>query len=160
MLLVVTGGGYVSAHRGFIDRYFNPSGDRSWANPDELNALRRLAGRIGPNDVVAANPWNGAMYLYVVSGRRMLFPTEKSLAGGDRVLLATRLDKAAESPEVCAAVRRQHVRFAITGGQPGGSSAGYRKYPGVDGVASSAAFRQVAEVGPYRLYELERCASR
>lgn len=120
MLLVVTGGGYVSAHRGFIDRYFNPSGDRSWANPDELNALRRLAGRIGPNDVVAANPWNGATYLYVVSGRRMLFPTEKSLAGGDRVLLATRLDKAAESPEVCAAVRRQHVRFAITGGRPGG----------------------------------------
>lgn len=55
MLLVVTSGGYVSAHRAFIDRYFNPSGASSWASHDELNALRRLARYIGPNDVVAGN---------------------------------------------------------------------------------------------------------
>lgn len=159
MLLVATSGGYVSAHRVFIDRYFNPSDARSWASQDELNALRRLARYVGPNDVVAANPWNGATYLYLVGRRRMLFPTEKSAAPGDRALLAARLDEVGESQEVCAAARRQHVRFAITGGQRfvSGSKA-FRNYPGVAQVATSAAFRQIAVAGPYRLYQLERCA--
>jgi hypothetical protein len=156
--LVVTGG-YVDQHREMIDRYWHPSTYRSWASDAELRALRQLSQHIGPDDVTAANPWNGATYLYLVSGRELLIPTEKVRSPGDRSLLADRLDEVGADPEVCAAARREHVRFAITGGRPfssGGTD--WRTYPGIDAVPHSPAFRQVATAGPYTLWELADCA--
>ena len=122
----------------------------------ELDSLRSLAQEIPRAAVVAANPWNGGPWLYLVSGRSMLFPTEKTIVPGDRALLAKRLDDAGTSAAVCAAARRQGVQYAITGGRSFGGG-GWR-YPGVDRVGSSAAFREIVSVGPYTLYRLSRCA--
>jgi hypothetical protein len=156
---VVATGGYVDQHREMIDRYWHPSTYRSWASDAELQALRELSRYIGPDDVTAANPWNGATYLYLVSGRELLIPSEKVRSPGDRALLAERLDDVGSDPEVCAAVRRQHVRFAITGGRPfssGGTD--WKTYPGIAGVVDSPAFSKVATAGPYTLWELTDCA--
>ncbi|HYO20508.1 MAG TPA: DUF6541 family protein, partial [Dermatophilaceae bacterium] len=124
---------YVGPHRGFIDGYFAPSPARSWASDEELLALNRLARHIPPGAVTAANPWNGATYLYVTSGRRLLVPTEKSLTPGDRTLLAAQLDRAGTSPDVCDAARRQRVEYAITGGKPF-SSAGAGRLANYRGI--------------------------
>ncbi len=156
---VVATGGYVHEHRDMIDRYWHPSVYRSWASDAELWALRQLSQHIGPGDVTAANPWNGATYLYLVSGRQLLVPTEKVRSPGDRSLLADHLDQVGTDPEVCAAVRRQHVRFAITGGRPfssGGTD--WKTYPGIAAVPDSPAFTKVAQAGPYTLWEVTRCA--
>lgn len=161
VIFVLVTGGYVDEHRAMINGYFHPPPSRSFATASELDALRELAPDIPEDAVVAANPWNGANYLYVVSGRSMLFPTEKTLTPGDRDLLARRLDEVGTSPEVCQAARRLHVRYAITGGRPFRNSArSFRRYDGIDAVGSSAAFRQVARAGPYRLFERTRCAQR
>jgi phosphoribosylamine-glycine ligase len=95
-----------------------------------------------------------------VSGRRLLVPTEKALSAGDRTLLAARLDQAGSSPEVCAAARRQHVDYAIVGGEPFAWAGAKRvaKYRGIDRVGSSAAFTEVAHSAPYTLYRLTSCA--
>ena len=154
--LVLVTGGYVDEHRSVISFYFHPTAASSVVSESELDSLRALAREIPRDAVVAANPWNGAPYLYLVSGRRMLFPTEKAIVPGDRALLARRLDDAGAAAEVCTAARRQGVQYAITGGRPFGGGA--RRYPGVDRVGSSAAFREIAAAGPYTLYRLSRCA--
>ena len=161
LFVVATGGGYLDAHRRVLDPYFNPKDDRSWATNAELRALRSLARHVPTDAVVAENPWNGGSYMYVVSSRHMLFPTEKNRSLGDRVLLATSLDAVGRSPEVCAAARRQQVQFAITGGRPFATAEGTgdTDYVGIDAVDRSGAFRKVATEGPYTLYQLVSCAT-
>ena len=151
--------GYVSEHRAFLRGYFYPQTARSWASDEELIALQRLSSLIPADAVTAANAWNGATYLYVVSGRRLLVPTEKALTEGDRTLLAARLDDVGTDPEVCAAARRQRVGYAITGGVPFlWGREWVQLYDGIDSVGESEAFRQVAKEGPYTLYKLTECA--
>ena len=161
LVVLVTGGGYVGAHQTALRPFFHPTPERTWASPADLRALRALSHDVTGRSVVAANPWNGGTYMYVVSGRRLLFPTEKSIDSPDRALLARSLDEAGRSARVCAAARRQHVRYAMTGGTLfAGMGPGYRRYPGVDGVGSSRAFRHVATAGDFRLYKLVSCRGR
>jgi hypothetical protein len=157
--LLLTGGGYVRAHLAYDLRYYEPSVDRSWVSPQELDALRRLAQHIPLGSRVAANPRNGGTYLYPVSGRELLVPTEKAPLDADRRLLVEHLDDAGHVAGVCAAAERDKVRYAITGGRPVGkrTSSEWRHYPGFDGVADSPAFREVESAGPYTLYELTGC---
>lgn len=159
LFLLVTGGGYVNTHRATLDPYFHPDYAHSWASKAELRALHTLARLVPSDAVVAENPWNGGSYMYVVSGRHMLFPTEKTRTPGDRTLLASRLDDVGRSTSVCAAARREHVKFAITGGRAfAGAGKRARQYAGVDAVGSSDAFRKVAKEGTYTLYRMVSCA--
>jgi len=160
LFVVVTGGGYVQAHRRVLNPFFHPAPSHSWASGQELRALHSLARLVPTDAVVAENAWNGGSYMYVVSGRHMLFPTEKARTSGDRMLLALRLDEVGTSPNVCAAARRQRVRFAITGGRPfaWAGRRGTQQYAGVDAVGSSDAFRKVAQEGPFTLYQMVKCA--
>jgi hypothetical protein len=159
VFLVATGGAYLGTHRFTLDQYYHPNSVHSWASNRELRALHALARFVPADAVVAANPWNGGNYLYVVSGRHMLIPTEKALSAGDRLLLAHSLQKAGSSPKVCAAAQRQRTRFAITGGRPYANAGTRAKmYAGIDAVGSSDAFREVAQDRPYTLYEMVKCA--
>jgi len=157
LFVMATGGAYVEIHRTVLNPYFHPDPAFSLVTRAELQALQTLARHIPPTAVVAENPWNGGSYMYVVSGRLMLFPTVSDRAGGDRTLLATSLDEVGSSPEVCAAARRENVQFAITGGRSVRSKGG-TQYPGVDAVRSSDAFQKVAKEGPYTLYRMVSCA--
>ena len=160
IFVLASGGAYVNTHRGVMEPYFHPTPALSWASNAELRALHSLAKRVPKGAVVAENPWNGGSYMYVVSGRHMLFPTEKDRLPGDRMVLALKLDDVGRSPEVCAAARRQNVRFAITGGRPfaWAGRRGTTEYAGVDAVGSSDAFREVAREGPYALFQMVSCA--
>ncbi|NNM46401.1 DUF6541 family protein [Knoellia koreensis] len=159
VFLVVTRA-YVYPHRAFLQPYYHPNTAHSWASDQELRSLRELSGHIPDGAVTAANAWNGGTYLYVVSGKPVMPPTEKALFAGDRKLLAAKLNQAGTSPEVCAAARRQRVEYAIVGGQPFAWAGAKRValYAGIDKVPSSSAFRLVAEAPPYRLYQLTSCA--
>jgi len=159
VFVLATGGGYLGAHRRGLHPYFHPKASRQWVSVPELNALRALARHVPPGGVVAENAYNGGTYMYIVSGRHMLFPTDKSRFPGDRLLLALRLNDVGSSPEVCAAARRQHVGYAITGGSfTSAGKAATTQYAGVDSVGSSRAFRRIAKEGPYTLYRMVACA--
>jgi len=160
LFVLATGGLYTAAHQRVLNPYFNPIASRSWVTKGELRALQTLARHVPPDAVVAENPWKGGSYMYVVSSRNMLFPTEKDRADGDRKLLALSLDEVGRSPKVCAAAQREHVRFAITGGRAVNSAGkiGLGEYPGVDAIGWSEAFRKVAHEAPYTLYEMVSCA--
>ncbi|WP_404392487.1 DUF6541 family protein [Humibacillus xanthopallidus] len=148
------------AHRDVLTRYFQPPDELSWASDTELRALRSLSTAIPTDAVVAANPWTGATYLYVVSGRRLLVPTEKTNYDGDVALLSARLDDVGDDPEVCAAAQRQRAEWAITGGRPATESeSDLSPYAGVDAVGDSAAWQKERTEEPYTLYRRVDCRS-
>jgi hypothetical protein len=149
----------LDAHRHILHRYFHPRAPDSWVTGQELKALRELSTALPEDAVVAANPWNGGTYLYVVSGRQLLIPTEKTNSPGDRQRLAAELDRVGTDPEVCAAAERQGVTHALVGGQPF-SWVGNRvqEFVGIDRVGTSPAWRQVAVAAPFTLYERVACA--
>lgn len=159
-VLLAATGGYLPSHRKVLHLNFHPKLRDSWVTNAELRSLRALSQYLPADAVVAANPWNGGTYLYVVSGRRLLIPTEKANFPGDRALLASRLNEVGQIPAVCAAARRQNVKWAITGGIPFSWAHGREKqYAGIDSVGSSPAWQVVVRHGDYTLYHLTACAS-
>jgi hypothetical protein len=146
------------SQREALARYFHPE-EPSWGSPESLAALRALAPHIPAHTLVAANPWRGATYLYVVSGRTMLIPTEKALNTPDRVTLAKRLDRVGRSRQVCTLAERLGVQYVIVGGAlHGDGEAELERYAGIDGVPLSTAFERVASSGDYTLYRRTACA--
>lgn len=160
-VLFVATGGY--RHKKFetMTKQFHPTDAMSWVSAQELRSLRSLAAHIPQDSVVAANPWNGGTYLYVVSGRRLLWPTEKTNRSEDRKTLGLTLDSVGEDPRACAAARRQGVDYAITGGRPfaWATPENLSEYIGVDGVHADASWQLIAFEEPYSLYRLTGCST-
>lgn len=149
----------VGGHRHLLRDYFAVPADESWASEADLRALRTLGAKVPAGEVVAANPWKGGTYLYLTSDRRLLFPTEKAWAEGDRALLGADLDKASEDPAVCAAAGREDVRWVLTGGTSKTASAAQkRRYAGVDDVGAAPGFSLVDRAGDFALYRIDACA--
>ena len=159
-MLVLPQSAWVGRDVRWLRPYFHPGVERSWASPQELASLHELAGRLPHGAVVAADPWKGGTYMYVVGGTTMLWPTEKANTTPDLRLLGLRLDKVGEDPEVCRTARANGVTHALTGGVPflWGGSRSRRQFVGVEAVATSPAWREVAASKPYRLYEMVACA--
>jgi hypothetical protein len=139
-LVVVPSEAWKDRDVAFMKPYFHPGVARSWASPEELTALHRLARYIPPGAVTAADPWRGGTYLYVVIGRK--------------------LDQVGTEPAVCRIARENHIEYALTGGVPflWGRTQSERGYPGFENLARSPAWRQVAKEGPYTLYRRVACA--
>ena len=159
--VVVGTGGYRHTKFDKMDDQFHPEPKLSWASPEELRSLRELARHIPSEAKVAADPWNGATYLYIVSGRQLLWPTEKTNNNPDRHLLGLRLDAVGSDPDVCAAARRQGVEYAITGGQffAWAKPQDLPQYVGVNRVGASPAWERIATEQPYTLYRRTSCAT-
>jgi hypothetical protein len=158
VLVAGTAGLGYNAHHAALAEYFDLPADESFASTAELDGLRVLGRQVPASSVVAANPWKGATYLYLTSGRRLLFPTEKAYVPGDREILGRRLDEAATDPAVCAAARRLSVDYVITGGTSMTASGGQkRRYRGIDDVPQAPGFRRVASAGGFDLYHLDAC---
>ncbi len=160
-LLVLAGAtAWTRPRTAWVSTYFHPTARLSWATPSELASLARLSRAVPAGDLTAANPWDGGTYLYLVSDRALLWPTEKNDDTPDRRLLGLRLDRVGTDPRVCAAARREHVTRAITGGEPFGWATRRQlaMYAGVDRIGSSPAWRAVARDGEYTLYQLQACA--
>lgn len=161
VFLAATAGGNAAARVWALDRYYDPQPARSWISQGELDALRHLGQQIPEDSVVAANPWGGANWLALVSGERLLFPTEKVLSGSpDLVLLGKHLDDVASDPQVCRLAQERQVEYAITGGGLASRSKRAKSsYVGVDAVGDAKGWDEVAQAGPYRLYHLTGCES-
>ena len=159
-LLLVTAGGNASARVATLEPYGFTDPATSWVTRGELAALARLGERIPDDAVVAANPYRGGSWLRLVSGERMLYPSEKVIGTDpDLGVLGERLDESATDRAVCSLAQRHEVDYAITGGRIATSARRARLwYVGVDGVASARGWERVATEGPYTLYRMTRCA--
>ncbi|HEY7718044.1 MAG TPA: DUF6541 family protein [Pedococcus sp.] len=159
--LLVTLGGNVATHRDVLAAYFAQDTRAAWVTDAELAALEDLGRRLPQDAVVAANPYTGSSYLYLVSGRRLLYPSEKAMRPGDLRLLGRQVDEVGDDAAVCAAARREGVTHVLVGGEPNGAGStrgATRAYAGFEGVEDSPTFRRVAQASPYTVFEVARCA--
>lgn len=126
---------------------------------DELALYEKLDTLVPPGAMIAGNPWDGSAWAYFVSGRRVLFPHVVTLWTPDRTLIAEKLNQAAGDPQVCAALQRLHVEYALTSDEliylPGNIA--NTEYPGMAGLELSKGFQLVAQVGQNRLFRITAC---
>lgn len=159
VVAVLTSGNYLADNAQRVRDYYQPTKRTdSLLTAREARSLEELARSIPRDGVVAADPWNGTSLLYALTGREVLFASEKTRITPDRILLADRLDEAATDPAVCAAAERADVRYVVTGGSPFHEDRhGSRTFDGVDGVPDATGFERVTAVGPFTLYRLLPC---
>lgn len=130
----------------------------AWITTEKIAALEEVSRAMPPDAVVAANPWRGGQYLYIVGTQRMVIPSEKS-DGVDIELIQAGLKNVISDQAVCAAVKRQDLRYVITGGfVTAGNEKWYAKYAAVDEVSESGGFRVAHRADPYVLWQVPDCA--
>ncbi|HET7399285.1 MAG TPA: DUF6541 family protein [Intrasporangium sp.] len=137
--------------------YFHPAlPERIILDPARQADLERLAAFVPPGQVVAGRPENGSPLLYALTGTRTLYRSIPMAAAGDEVVIGTGLRDMAARPDVCAALRRQGVRFVVESPDvywldlPERSS-------GLMHLAAVPGLTRVATSGRYTLYRITAC---
>jgi hypothetical protein len=124
---------------------------------DEWSLLRRLPTLVPPGSRLADNPWNGSALAYAIAGLPVMAPQLGGLPVGDSKIVAEGLAEAADRPEVCGALDRLHIRYALDFGAPLSVDKRYLAYPGLEGLAYSRSVRLVDHVGEASLYKVTAC---
>lgn len=128
-------------------------------SPDELELMKRLSDHVPADAVMANNPWNGSSTAYAIADRRVLFAHAYTGSNEDRLLTSEKLNQARPESEVCAAAKRENVRFLLDFG--GRYIDPERKevndFPGLDGADSSTAFVKIDQQGAAVLYRFVGC---
>ncbi|HEX8972927.1 DUF6541 family protein [Oryzihumus sp.] len=159
LFLVGTGFNDQAAKVALVSNYYQPpQRGRQLANADELADLRTLALMTPPDAGIAGVAANGSSLVYALTGRRSLFTTLSPVRGGDVQTIAGGLDHVASRPDVCAALERQQIGWAITG------KAYYWARSGNDDIdrgmvvlAGRPGLERVARQGRFVLYKITAC---
>lgn len=118
--------------------------------------LARLAADIPPGEGVVGRPENGSPLMYAMFGTNTVYRSIPIPTTGDDAVIGTGFDEMAARPEVCQALRRNKIRWAIDSShvywldRPERSS-GLIGLGGVDGL------QEAARSGDYTLYRITGC---
>lgn len=124
---------------------------------DELALIERVPALVGPDAVVATNPWNGSSMLYALTGvetttRHILYTPTPEVD-----VINAHLDKAGEDPaRVCPAVSALDVTHVLDFGDREVNGA-HHPYPGFDQLEEAPGFEEIAREGQAVLYEITAC---
>lgn len=140
-----------------IENYFYPlEENKQILTMEGRRDLSTLARVVPAGEAVIARPENGTPLMYALYGTDTLYRSIPIPASGDGLLLGTRFADLASDPEVCAALHRHRVRWAIESphvywlDKPERSS-GLMQLSTVPGV------ERVQSVGAYTLYRITGC---
>ncbi|MEW1954183.1 DUF6541 family protein [Terrabacter sp. NPDC080008] len=122
----------------------------------EQQSLARLAQLIPTGQAVVGRPENGSPLMWPLFGTDTLYRSIPIPTTGDQILIGTGFDNMAQRPDVCEALVRNNVRWAIDSShvywldKPERSS-GLKDLDKVDGVQA------VRTDGEYTLYRVTGC---
>ena len=140
-----------------MDRYYHPNRpDQVLLTPTEETELATLAARIPTGVVTADNPANGSGFLYALLERPVVFESLLLDPDPDHALIGAHLREAATRTDVCDALRRGNVQYAVTGPVRYWLSLEDRTR-GIADLAGVPGFQEVASAGRYRLYRIQAC---
>lgn len=126
---------------------------------DELELYRQIEEIVPEGAAVAGNPWDGSAWIYMVSGRTVVFPHVQTPMTRERAIVASSLNQASSDPEVCRAVDDLNIQYAVTSDEliylPGNPA--NEMYPGITGLDEAPGFEKVAEVGQVELFRITAC---
>ena len=137
--------------------FFRPSDPKkvilSFAAQD---SLRRLAARIPDGEGVVGRPENGSPLMWALFGTNTLYRSIPIPTTGDEIVIGTGFNDLAHRPDVCEALARHDIRWALDSphvywlDRPERSS-GLANLADVEGVEA------VATDGDYTLYRVTGC---
>ena len=135
-------------HMALLQPYYAPSVDRWWITPEEAGDLRALTVEVPRDAKVVANPWLGSSFLYLMTGTRLYFPTEKPRWTEQERAVADLADKVSAGSATCAALEEAGARFAIVGGDAPvyGRDQSERDFRGVNSIPESDGLGAAADL--------------
>ncbi len=141
----------------FLTAFYRPSDPtRVILSYKAQDSLRQLAALIPPGQGLVGRPENGSPLMYALFGTNTLYRSIPIPATGDEILIGTGFDQMKQRPEVCQAMARHDIRWAIDSphvywlDRPERSS-GLKNLDQVSGV------EKVKTVGDYTLYRVTGC---
>jgi hypothetical protein len=157
LVLVVTGG--LSYHQtgDIVSRYYHPDEPYQVLLTDgDDAALGQLAPLIPPDAVTADVPANGSAFLYAFHDRPVVFESLLLDPDPDHALIGEHLREAATRTDVCDALRRDGVTYAITGPERYWLNL-YQRTGGIAKLEEAPGFQQVGAAGRYKLFRIQAC---
>ncbi|MEJ8278745.1 DUF6541 family protein [Pseudonocardia spirodelae] len=157
VVLATTGGLSVGTHADVLAGPYQRPSD-AILEPGQREFLQQVATIVGPDDVVAADPFTGNALLYPLTGREVLFPHLIGNWSPEQTLLATRFRDVGTDPTICTAAADLRVDWLLTGPitfWP--NHGGARWYPGLHDIAPVPGFELVATGGGQELWRLTAC---
>lgn len=157
VLVVVSGGLSHSVVSALVSRYYHPPLPEAVLLSAQQNAdLATLAALIPAGVVTADVPANGSALLYALHQRKVLFDSLLLNPDPDSALIGLHLREVSTRPDVCDALRRTDVQYAMTG------KVTYRlnlaeRTTGMDDLRGVAGFTKVGAAGRYTLYRIDAC---
>ena len=137
--------------------FFQPSDPKKVILSFEAqDSLRRLADRIPDGQGVVGRPENGSPLMWALFGTNTLYRSIPIPTTGDEIVIGTGFNDLAHRPDVCEALARHDIRWAIDSphvywlDRPERSS-GLEDLGHVDGL------ERVATDGDYTLYRVTAC---
>jgi hypothetical protein len=120
------------------------------------DALRRLAADIPAGQGVVGRPENGTPLMYALFGTNTLYRSLPIPTTGDEIVIGTGFNDLEHRPDVCAALARHDIRWAI------GSPHVYwldkpERSSGLADLAANRSVKAVRKVGDYTLYRITGC---
>jgi hypothetical protein len=121
------------------------------------DALRQLAADIPAGQGVVGRPENGTPLMYALFGTHTLYRSLPIPTTGDEIVIGTGLNDLEHRPDVCAALARHDIRWAI------GSPHVYwldkpERSSGLANLAANHGVKAVRKVGDYTLYRITGCS--
>ena len=142
---------------GLTARYYRPpQPDRVLLTAAENADLAHLAAHIPEGVVTAGVPANGSSFLYAFHDRPVLFDSLLLNPDPDSALIAMHLKDVLRRGDVCAALRRMNVQYAVTGPVRYWLSLSDRT-TGLAALGGTPGFEEVDRAGRYRLYRITAC---
>jgi hypothetical protein len=157
LVATVTGGATHDQAGDIVDRYYHPDEPYQVLLTDDDDAALGQLARLIPRDVVTADvPANGSAFLYAFHGRPVLFESLLLDPDPDHALIGDHLRDAASRPDVCDALRRDGVEYAVTGPERYWLNL-FTRTSGIAKLEEAPGFQQVASAGRYKLFRIRAC---
>lgn len=131
--------------------------DRFWSSAEE-SFSPILASAVPVGTLVANNPLDGSSLHYAFAGAPMLFPYQTGTWDADRLLIGSSLREAAQRDDVCAALERLGVPYAVEG--TGGFLSGHWEedaFAGISSLDTAAGFTPVLSNSEVTVYRIDAC---
>ncbi|MDN5794992.1 MAG: hypothetical protein L0H79_04495 [Intrasporangium sp.] len=157
LIPALTVGLHASTRYQLLHNFFSPGeADRVILSDQGRASLAQLADRIPAGEGVVGRPENGSPLMWALFGTNTLYRSIPITGSGDNVLLGTGFADMQRRPDVCAALARNNIRWAIGSShtywldRPALTS-GLMNLDRVDGL------EKVETVGQYTLYRITGC---
>jgi hypothetical protein len=150
---------YGSTRLDFLTDFFRPSDPKKVILSFEAqDSLRQLAQLVPAGEGVVGRPENGSPLMYALFGTNTLYRSIPIPTTGDEILIGTGFADMQHRPDVCEAMARHNIKWAIDSphvywlDRPERSS-GLKNLDTVSGV------EKVKTVGDYTLYRVTGCTT-